>query len=1089
MIMKLTRFAALSCAALVAPLIRADVPPPPANPKPPVADWATVLLLSCDKLPLEDASRAETPVRAEDIVLTDGRFGQALDCRQHGNPGIKIPNDAQPEDEVTVECWVRLEERGEERLQRIVGRSSLYGLYISGRSTTLTWFVKVNPGRREDWKSVTAQMPLQQWVHLAGTFDGETTRLYMNGQVVAEQPHPGGLPKAKTPVYLGCGTAGELRFLGEIDEVRISKIARTEFMTGMPLERPAPTAKITPIQASVTAMLRTLTIPKVATPPTIDGKLNDAVWQRLPGADLRTSDKGSKPNYPTEVKAVYDDQFLYVACRALEKGQETFRPGPEPGSPEKQVFKGDAVEIFLQPKGPGTPHFQFALNPLGAVCDIRWPKARQIDWDWTCEGLRSAGDVRPDDWSVEVAIPFAALGAAVPKTDAIWRANICRNETPGKELTTWAMTGGGFNIPNRFGVFSFGTTPPEPTEGVSGTAEVSGTILEQDGATAAGIPIRTATGLTRTDRFGEFRISNVPQGELVIQIESPRYKLFTGKVSVTRDEEILEPIRIQRVDPYVPDFTGPIGTGPVAWLTSSIDEPPDMTAKPGAASIATELTMLATPGEYETRAIALFANNTLDTPTARIDSLSGPRVLPPGNIDVRWTQRLLKRVQYRRLREDAVYNWRFLWREAPKRIVQGHVRQLVVTVHVPEETPPGLFRGNLVLSGNSKQIASLPVALRVADFALAKPEKRAGSYYRGHGKTDDQIKRELADIREHGGSAVIWHASLHYRKQPDGSITYDTGGVRHAVELQRQERIGPPFIIGPAPLTLARMLGLKVAMTPEFAKEFAASEEFKRAYGGALKALEKLEAEMQAGEFVFTWMDEVFGRGRYEVWETIARRTREFSDNRIYITFHNRVQEMVDRIAPWVDLRCYHGHTLDSWQSEGHAWQELADELAKDGDEAWNYYNIREIAVTSEWVRLCNGYWLWQSPITAHVPWTYYHFGGSAFDDLDSDTHDFAYAAPHPDKPEMVSTLEWECFREGYDDLRYLATLEQSIAAAKKRTPKHAAIIAAEAVLAGCRDEAPRVPAMAEELSAKDYAQRRIDIANAVEALKATARN
>ncbi|MBT3374234.1 MAG: hypothetical protein HN742_41015 [Lentisphaerae bacterium] len=1082
--MKLRCSTALYCLASFAFLTRADVPPLPVDPKAPVADWATVLLLKGDSLPLKDASRAQAPVVSNDCVLTDGRFGQAVDFGEKGAPDVAIPLDAQPENGLTIECWAWLEERGEERLQRIVGRSSMYGFYIAGRAATLTWFVKVNPGRKEDWKSITAPMPLKQWVHLAGTFDGKASRLYINGQLAAESKHPGTLPVGKTPVYFGCGSLrGELRFLGMIDEVRVSKIARTEFMTGIPLERPAPTAEVTPIQASVTAMLRTLTIPKVDDAPTIDGKLNDAVWKRLPAADLRTSDKGSKPNYPTEVKAAYDGQFLYLACRALEKGQETFRAGPEKGAPEKQVFKGDAVEVFLQPRGAGTPYYQLALNPLGAVCDLRWPKGRQIDWDWTCEGLRSVGEVRPDDWSVEVAIPFAALGAETPGTDTTWRANVCRNETPGKELTSWAMTGGGFGIPNRFGVFSFGGAPPEPAEGVSGTAEVSGTILNEDGTTAAGVPIRTAIGLTRTDRFGEFRIGNVAQGELVIQIESPRYRLFTGKVAVAREEEVLEPIRVQRVDPYLPGFSGPVGPGKVAWLTSSIDEPPDMTVKPQADSIATELTMLATRGEYETRAVALFANGAIASPAVRVDSLSGPAVLPSECVDVRWTQRLLKRVQYRRLREDAVYNWRFLWREAPEQIAQGHVRQLVVTVHVPDGTPAGLFQGNLILSAQGKDLASLPVRLRVPGFGLATPEKRAGSYYRGRGKTDDQIRREMADIREHGGSVVIWHASIHYHKEKDGSITYDTDAIRDAVELQRGERIGPPFIIGTHPLTLARMLGIKVAMTPECAAEIAGSVEFRQAYAGALKALADLETEMGAGEFMYAWMDEVFGRGRYEVWEAIARLTREFSDNRIYITFHNRKQEMVDKIAPWVDLRCYHGHTLDSWQAEGHAWQELADELAKDGDEAWNYYNIREIAVTSEWVRLCNGYWLWQSPISAHVPWTYYHFGGSAFDDLDSDTHDFAYAAPHPDKPEMVSTLEWECFREGYDDLRYLATLEQSLTAARKRAPRHKAVAAAGAVLAGCRDAAPQVPAMAEKLSARDYAQRRVEIANAIEAL------
>ena len=54
------------------------------------------------------------------------------------------------------------------------------------------------------------------------------------------------------------------------------------------------------------------------------------------------------------------------------------------------------------------------------------------------------------------------------------------------------------------------------------------------------------------------------------------------------------------------------------------------------------------------------------------------------------------------------------------------------------------------------------------------------------------------------------------------------------------------------------------------------------------------------------------------------------------------------------------------------------------GDEARTYYSIRGTEVTAEWVRLCNGYWLWRSPIKAHTPWIYYAYGNSAFDDLDS---------------------------------------------------------------------------------------------------------
>jgi hypothetical protein len=272
-------------------------------------------------------------------------------------------------------------------------------------------------------------------------------------------------------------------------------------------------------------------------------------------------------------------------------------------------------------------------------------------------------------------------------------------------------------------------------------------------------------------------------------------------------------------------------------------------------------------------------------------------------------------------------------------------------------------------------------------------------------------------------------------------------------------------------------------MKPEFAQEILASERFREIYGGAIRKLDALQNEMGV-EFLYAYMDEVFGRGRYEPWEAFSRITRELTKTRIYITFHNRVQAMVDRAAPWVDVRCYHGHTLDWWLGEGHTWSELAQELRQDGDEAWSYYNIREIAVTSEWVRLCNGYWLWRSPLMAHVPWKYYSYGGSPFDDLDSDRHDFAYAAPHPSKPEMVSTLEWESFREGYDDLRYLTTLERETVRAGKSSPGHAAVRKARALRQVYWDEDPRVPAKAAKLSAADYAQRRIDMVAAIEGLK-----
>ncbi|MBT7161590.1 MAG: hypothetical protein HN904_02360, partial [Victivallales bacterium] len=431
-------------------------------------------------------------------------------------------------------------------------------------------------------------------------------------------------------------------------------------------------------------------------------------------------------------------------------------------------------------------------------------------------------------------------------------------------------------------------------------------------------------------------------------------------------------------------------------------------------------------------------------------------------------------------------NWRFLWPEAPESVKAGQLRQLVVTVKVPDDTPAGVYSGTLAVRGNGTAVASLPVTLRVAACKLDPTRRRIGPYYGIRGVSPEQKRIEMQDLKEHGCNMLLWHEHVWYNKPGEGRPEFIIGNIREAIELQREAGLGPPYIVDPSPLRAADVAGIKREMTPEYAQAVLASKEFRKIYGEGIRQLQALEKELGAGEFVYTWMDEVLNEGRYAAWEAFAKITRELCDNRIYITFHNRRQEPVDRMAPWMDVRCYHGHTLDWWQDEGHDWQELADELKADGDEAWCYYNIREIAVTSEWVRLCNGYWLWRSPLNGHVPWKYYSYGNNPFDDLDSDRHDFAYAAPHPTRPEMVSTLEWECFREGVDDLRYLETLDNRLKAlAKSNAP---ALRAARAFRQQLWDFGSKVPDLAARLTATDYATRREGLVKHLEALDALAR-
>jgi len=140
--------------------------------------------------------------------------------------------------------------------------------------------------------------------------------------------------------------------------------------------------------------------------------------------------------------------------------------------------------------------------------------------------------------------------------------------------------------------------------------------------------------------------------------------------------------------------------------------------------------------------------------------------------------------------------------------------------------------------------------------------------------------------------------------------------------------------------------------------------------------------------------------------------------------------------------------------------------------------------ITSEFSRIVNGYWLWRTPVSVHLPWTYFYGRRETMVGVREGAVEapfFAFAAPHPTEMKMVSTLDWECFREGYDDLRYVTTLDRAIAAAP--ISRAAAARRAQDLLDKWWAQDPRVTSQAEELSAEDYQDRRRRMADLIEEL------
>ena len=217
------------------------------------------------------------------------------------------------------------------------------------------------------------------------------------------------------------------------------------------------------LKAEVRAKLltRSADIPRVEAgeAPKLDGKLDDAIWQRVkplaPFVGYIDSGNATKPAAETRAWAVYDDKCLYLAYQCAEPAVKEMRiQGTERDS---SVWEGDSVDFFLAPGEKAVPYFHFILNPNNvhwdAVCTDAANGTNDTSFNPQWQSVTSIGDAA---WTAEIAIPWASLKLSAPKAGATMRANLCRQRIPGGEQTSWSQCVGGFVEPESFGTWRFG---------------------------------------------------------------------------------------------------------------------------------------------------------------------------------------------------------------------------------------------------------------------------------------------------------------------------------------------------------------------------------------------------------------------------------------------------------------------------------------------------------------------------------------------------------------------------------------------------------------------------------------------------------
>ncbi|MEW5738353.1 MAG: carbohydrate-binding family 9-like protein [Myxococcota bacterium] len=177
--------------------------------------------------------------------------------------------------------------------------------------------------------------------------------------------------------------------------------------------------------------------PRAAKAPLIDGKLDDDVWKSAPEVVLQGSFDGRPVERKTTFRAVWDDEFLYVAFWAEDKDAwGTLRKKDDP------IYTEDACEVFLDANGDGATYNELQVSPHNVNFDAsfvarRSDLAEAMKWE---SGMQTAVQVKGtlDDasdtdefWSAEMKIPLKNLNSVPrlpPQKGDKWRFNAYRLE-------------------------------------------------------------------------------------------------------------------------------------------------------------------------------------------------------------------------------------------------------------------------------------------------------------------------------------------------------------------------------------------------------------------------------------------------------------------------------------------------------------------------------------------------------------------------------------------------------------------------------------------------------------------------------------
>ncbi len=333
----------------------------------------------------------------------------------------------------------------------------------------------------------------------------------------------------------------------------------------------------------------------------------------------------------------------------------------------------------------------------------------------------------------------------------------------------------------------------------------------------------------------------------------------------------------------------------------------------------------------------------------------------------------------------------------PVDISANQNQQYWITVLVPSSTPAGTYQGNINLTASNAASTSVPIKVTVLPFALEKSALQYSIYYTGFissgdyavlgpsYKTRQQYLNDLKDMKAHG---------IDY---PTSYQIYEDQ-FKEEIELRKQAGLpadGPFYSVG-----VTNDPGRWDPLTDpgELASEVKNWINILKPYG--------------YNDFYFYGIDET--DAATTLLEQPAWREIHQAGGKVFVADDQNVFSST-------------GGLLDLAVEKGDLTTQKAALWHGAGHKIFSYSNPQCGEEKPETYRRNYGLLLWKNNYDGAMDFAYQYGQGSMWNDFDNTDfrdEDFAY----PTVNGAIDTIEWEGFREGVDDTRYLATLQKAIA-------------------------------------------------------------